>query len=466
MTTLRDVPERQRSMHAVFDHSWRLLAEEEQRTLRRLAVFQGGFTREAAAVVAGADLPLLAALISKSVLRRTDDGRFTVHELVRQYASARLSADATEEASARQRHSVYFLDFIARLESDLKSARQLPTLTVIDADIDNIRCAWIFGVQQGAPPHVQHMRAHWYYYDILGWFTEAEASLRWTATELENIQSTCAPADPAVALLSAYVRAQQAWFYLRLGKLVEAERLLQTSLPSLRASGRSIQLADALYYYGSIAWMTGDYTRARAYYLEELELAEELGTPWDIGLASGNLGLVAQTVGDYEEAARRWQVALTTYRSLGDRRNVAAGLAFFGRLKCTLRAYAEAQDYFRESLALSKSLGDRWSYGVALSELGQVRQALGDDVEALRLLNESVVLLRELGEHWSTLRALNSLGAVALAAGALAESRAAYSEALTLAWKRQTLPGVLAALGGWPDVRRGKGLETMCNRQL
>lgn len=459
VTTLRDVPERQRSMQAVFDHSWRLLTSEEQRTLRRLAVFQGGFTREAAAAVAGAGLPLLAALISKSVVRRMDDGRFSMHELVRQYAGGRLADEPGEETSARQLHSAYFLDYIARLESGLKSAEQLLALAAIDADIDNIRCAWIYGVQQGDLPRVQHMRAHWYYYDIRGWFAEAEASLRWTAAELETLHRSCAQVDPAVALLSAYVRSQQAWFCLRLGKLVEAERLLQASLPFLRASGRSIQLADALYYYGSIAWMTGDYTRARAYYLEELELAEEVGNPWDIGLASGNLGLVAQTVGDYEEAGRRWKTALTIYRALGDRRNVAAGLAFFGRVKCALDAYAEAQDCFRESLELSKSLGDRWSYGVALSELGQVRQALGDHVEALRLLEESVTLLRELGEHWSTLRALNSLGAAALAAGAPAESRAAYSAALTLAWKRQALPDVLAALGGLAQcsARQGSG---------
>ncbi|MDV7391018.1 tetratricopeptide repeat protein, partial [Arthrospira platensis SPKY1] len=284
--------------------------------------------------------------------------------------------------------------------------------------------------------------------EIRGWFAEAEASLRWTATEMENFQSTCAHVDSAVTPLSAYARAQQGWFCLRLGKLAEAERLLQSSLPSLRLFGKSIQLADALYYYGSIAWMTGDYTRARTYYLEELEVAEQVGNQWDIGLANGNLALVAQTIGEYEEADQRWQKALTTYRTLGDKRNVAAGLPFFGRIKYTLGAYAEARDCFRESLALSKSLGDRWIYGVALSELGRVTQALGDHVEAVCLLNESVTLLRDLGEHWSTLRALNTLGTVALAAGALAESRAAYSEALILAWERQTLPDVLAALGG------------------
>jgi predicted ATPase/transcriptional regulator with XRE-family HTH domain len=448
VTPLRDVPERQRSMRAVFDHSWQLLCPEEESVLRQLSVFLGGFGREAAGAVAGATLPLLAALMAKSFLRRMDDGRFTMHELVRQYAAGRLAADPAEETAARQRHSLYFLDFIAGLEPDLKSARQLTALAAVNADIDNIRSAWIFGVQHGDLPRVQHMRAHWYYYDIRGWFTEAEASLRWTATELENILGKCARVDPVATVLLAYVRAQQGWFCLRLGKLVEAERLLQSSLPALRSSGKSIQLADALYYYGSIAWMTGDYTLARACYQEELALAEAVGNQWDIGLANGNLGLVAQTIGEYDEADQRWQEALTIHRTLGDMRMVAAGLPFFGRIKFTLGAYAEARDCFRESLALSKSLGDRWTYGVALCELGKVTQSLGDHVEAVRLLNESVTLLRELGEHWSTLGALNSLGAALLAAGALAGSRAAYSEALTLAWERQALPDVLAALGG------------------
>ena len=83
-TSARDVPERHRSMRAVFDSSWRMLSATEQRVLCQLSVFRGGFLREAAEQVAGASLPLLSALVTRSLVRRTVAGRYDLHELVQQ----------------------------------------------------------------------------------------------------------------------------------------------------------------------------------------------------------------------------------------------------------------------------------------------------------------------------------------------------------------------------------------------
>src|SRR5262249_10299794 len=88
--SIRDLPERHRSIRAVFDHSWKLLTLEERQALQRLSVFRGGFTREAAAQVAGASLGGLSALVTKSLLHRTIQGRYDVHELVRQYIGRQL----------------------------------------------------------------------------------------------------------------------------------------------------------------------------------------------------------------------------------------------------------------------------------------------------------------------------------------------------------------------------------------
>jgi predicted ATPase len=105
---LRDAPLRHRSLEAVFAHSWRLLSAEEQRLFAQLSVFRGRFTRQAAAQVAGATLPDLFALADKSLLRRADNGTYEIHELTRQFATARLQ-ELGELAATRKRHEAYFV---------------------------------------------------------------------------------------------------------------------------------------------------------------------------------------------------------------------------------------------------------------------------------------------------------------------------------------------------------------------
>jgi predicted ATPase/transcriptional regulator with XRE-family HTH domain/Tfp pilus assembly protein PilF len=445
----RDIPVRHRSMRAVFEQSWKLLTAEEQGVLLRLSVFQGGMQRGAAEAITGATLSLLSTLQAKSFLRRTPTGRYDLHELVRQYIADRLAQASEEEGEARDRHSAYYTEVVACLEGELKGAGQLQALAVLDAEVNNIRAGWRWAVRRGQTGAVRKpIRALWYFYDLRGWFQEAEATLGWAADQLEGSLIARGKSEPIVDRLSAYARAMQGWFYLRRGQLDQSQALLQSSLASLRVFGPSQELADVLYYLGGVVWLTGDFPRARACYLEELAAAEQAGDQWDIGRATSCLAIVAQTVGEYEEAEERWQTALAINRKLGDPRLGAFILHFYGILKHVLGAHREAQAYLQESLELSSASGDRLYYGMALSQLGEVTHALGDDAEAVRLLNESVTLLRELGEHYSLLHALIGLGAATLALGDYAASRTAYDEALRLAWERQSLPEVLEAATG------------------
>jgi predicted ATPase/DNA-binding SARP family transcriptional activator len=146
---VRDLPERHRSIQAVFDHSWHMLTEEERNVLCRMSVFHGSFSREAAEAVAGSRLALLSALVAKSFLRRTREGRYILHELIRQYVANHLAEVPEEEGEARDRHSAYYTDFVAQLEGKFKSAEQLQARTALDADIDNIRAGWRWAVRRG-----------------------------------------------------------------------------------------------------------------------------------------------------------------------------------------------------------------------------------------------------------------------------------------------------------------------------
>ena len=118
-TSMRDVPERRRSLRAAIDQSWRLLTDEQRSAFSRLSVFRGSFDRNAAVAVTGVDLRLLSELVAKSLLRRPDFGRFELHELLRQYAAEQLRLSPGEEADARERHARHYAAMLLERQAAL-----------------------------------------------------------------------------------------------------------------------------------------------------------------------------------------------------------------------------------------------------------------------------------------------------------------------------------------------------------
>ncbi len=131
----RDGPERHSSIQAVFDHSWRLLSEEERAVFRRLSAFQGSFRREAARDVAGATPDDLASLVDRSFLRRNGAGRYEIHELLRQYGKEKLAANPQENDTIYNLHCGYYADYLYQREGHLKGGKQLEALLEIGEEI-------------------------------------------------------------------------------------------------------------------------------------------------------------------------------------------------------------------------------------------------------------------------------------------------------------------------------------------
>lgn len=154
-TEMHDLPERQRSLRAVFEYSWNLLNEAERALFARLSLFRGGFTRDAAQQITGANLRTLTLLVNKSLLRRDNiSGRYEVHELLRQYAEEKL-AHSAERESAGDAFSRYYLGLLAQLAPRLKGYGQLEALDLIDTDFDNIRASWNLAVKAGDAAHIE-----------------------------------------------------------------------------------------------------------------------------------------------------------------------------------------------------------------------------------------------------------------------------------------------------------------------
>jgi len=140
-TRARDVKARHRSIRAVFDHSWQLLSADEQAVFPRLSVFRGGFTLEAAEQVAGASLMTLSGLIDKSMIRQTENGRYDLHELLRQYGH-KLLIQSDELEAAQQGHMRYFAELTETYAEWLKDDRQADAYPILNADNANLYVAW------------------------------------------------------------------------------------------------------------------------------------------------------------------------------------------------------------------------------------------------------------------------------------------------------------------------------------
>lgn len=159
-------------MRATFDHSWKLLDDEERWVLSQLAVFHGGFNRNAAQHIAGASLPLLASLSAKSLVRRTENGRYDLHEVIRQYTLSHLNEHPLK-LEPYTRHCEYYLTMVRDHESLLKSGSQQEAIRQLTGEIENIRAAWVWTIDHKNFDQLgQAGRGFGWYFEITGLYRE------------------------------------------------------------------------------------------------------------------------------------------------------------------------------------------------------------------------------------------------------------------------------------------------------
>jgi len=170
-TSLQDMPQRHRSLRAVFEHSWQLLPDQERQLFRQMALFRGGFSKYAAEQVTGASLPILSALVDKSFLRRTRGGRYHMHDLLRHFAAEKLDQLPEEKQEVQKRHCGYYTAFLQQREQALIGPTQQEALTEIGTEIENVRAAWSWAVEQSRLEEIErsleglfrfYVRQSWY----------------------------------------------------------------------------------------------------------------------------------------------------------------------------------------------------------------------------------------------------------------------------------------------------------------
>ncbi|HJR79797.1 MAG TPA: tetratricopeptide repeat protein, partial [Anaerolineales bacterium] len=450
----RDLPPRHRSMRAVFDHSWKLLPVDEQNVLLRLSIFRGGFSREAAQQVAGATLPVLSALVTKSLIRRNGTGRYELHELIRQYSLDQLADQPAIRKETQTHHGCYFLTFLAQEDARLRGSAQRESIAGLMADIDNIRSALEWALAGGEFSLIESsLRAYLILFDTLGWTQEALETLGQVQDSLESKPSLTR--DEQVVL--AHVLTTRSLFAYRAAQMGQAKNLLDRSLELLRPLDEPRILVEALTFLGIITLTAGNFAGAVELFRQGLQVAREAGDQWYEALCLTEVVAVSMFVGESSNAHEEFQSAVDAWRRTGDMRMTAFGLNFLSLGAIALGKYDEAQAALEESIEINSAVGDRWGLGISYRGLGLVAQALGDHKLAIESLHKSLKIFTEFGSQWDVARVLSELGQSMFDLGNEAEAEHFWRESLRLSMGSQGILTTMDALVGFASLFAKRG---------
>jgi len=440
----RALPERHRSMQAVFDQSWQRLAEAERRALCRLAVFRNGFSRRAAEQVADTTLSLMSVLMAKSLLHRAQPGRYDMHEMVRQFALTKLADDPSAERLARQRHSEYFSDFLAQRRERLIGGDQRAALGEMAQDADNVQAAWGWLVELGEASRLGQMAPG------LAWLYELQNAYRQGIAVFGQAAEALAARSNDEGLILAVLecRVRQAFFYFRVGERARARAQFQSCVAALQPLDQAALQMDCLVFLGFVNWQMGHFSDAVAAAGAGLALADQAGSPWHQNLACSTLGLAARARGEYEEARQRLTQAAGIAKAAELHRATALGLAYLAGVHAELGQPEPAEALAGEALEVARRLDEAWCVGVALTYGAFAAQAHGDFARARELAGESVHTFARIEDNWRWAQALVRLGQAQAALAATAEAATAFETAFRLARKSETPPVALAAVVG------------------
>jgi predicted ATPase/class 3 adenylate cyclase len=444
-TSMRDVPERHRSLRAAFDQSWRLLSDEQRDAFAQLSVFRGGFDRDAAKAVAGADLRLLSELASKSLVRRPDFGRFELHELLRQYAAEKLDAEpADASASTRERHARHYSGMLLERQGALMGPEMTVARDELRGELDNLRAALAWIVRQNdEPTALAALEAFYTFLWMHSWFEGAETLERLARTA--GFDSDDPGSASAVALAAAACRIA---IGARLGHDPAAEELALRCVPILRARNLQRDVARCLCALGIGAVYRDVFPEAVAFLEEGIEITRTTGDTLTESGALMDLGFARLLMDDLDAARDAFEAANVLCDKLGNPLLRAYGTSKLGLLADAEERYGDALRLHLAANELFVSVGEVGGAGYALSRASSSAFGLRDYSEALRLGRAGYDAFSESNHRWGLITALCRIGFAELAVGDGAEARARFGNALERAHGAQAVSLELLALSG------------------
>ena len=484
----RNRPERQQSLRAVIDFSWRLLADEESHALCALSAFRGGFTREAAEVVASAPLRMLSALVDKALVQRGAEGRYSLHPLVRHYAAEQLARSAPLGASIRQRHADHYLRRLRETRDALYGEHSGRATRELEKDLDNVRAAWATTVATADTTAVRESaRPLCLIFDRLGLYEEWTRTFDEALAAFERIACEGAQAarqalalsaayghwrrgDPARArgyraqvdewIASASDASERADLHKLCGLIDREGGDLDSALRHFAAGAEAARTANDVTAQAQLAneigvvhWRRGDLASARDAFLASLDACNARGNVFDVPMCLHNIAFCDLELGRFDSADEGFERALQMYRNRANARGEAMVLSSLGILARRRGDLERAETLSRACLALAERAGSPGAVADAIDDLAQVVERRGALVEADALYRRALAMARELGLAHLQCMALLHLARTQAAAGTPMASARSLLEALVLADDHDIHAGRMIAILGAAGLR-------------
>jgi class 3 adenylate cyclase/tetratricopeptide (TPR) repeat protein len=367
----------------VFDGSWALLSHDQQVALARLSVFQGGFDRQAAENVAGAEISTLGALERKCLLEQRENHRFLLHPLIYEYAKRKLdfSSDA-ESNETRRRHARYFLDHVVQCYSDAKGANQGRMLDLIERDLANLSGAWRHAIDAG---------------DLLRMAKAVEA-IFYSLSHRALFQdcSLMFGVETGDGEFDNYLRSMRANCQFHQGDFIAAESLAREVLSD--SDGDTLTSAHCHHALACVAHTRGDYALAASHYERALAQRERLQDLIGSYYSSLSLAWVTLHRRNPEGARERVRQAYGLCQRAGHLGGMLAVHVCAGDIAAREERLVDAEANYHQALNVEDGVRHPQHRAAVLVRLGSIYTRRNDLDLALEALEESLELAELIGD--------------------------------------------------------------------
>lgn len=480
---------RHRSARAAFDYSWQMLSAEEQDVLAKLAVFDNRFTLRGGNEVAGLDLPLVAALVDKSLLNVRSNQSYSRHPLILEFCSEKLH-ERDDHQEIYERHAFYFLNLIRDANQHWRSKNQLAWLHRVDRDIENIykALAWLYDNKRlMAGLELANLasypcRLKNYYQKGQHWleqFLELDNSTLSSEQESAYLELR---ADAHFSLshygfrnynfendhlkqaLDIYRQLEQtllsqaeneqpaSWHdnhkniqkgiarclqrlsnnYTLQGKIDESKVLAEQSLALFESLDDKNGTADIRAGIGVLHYTQGEYPEAKQFLHEAYSIYAINGDIEHTARTLHRLGNIALDQAEYEQAKDHYEEAIDLRRQLGDAEYMALSSINIGLINYRQGNYPEAESYFEDALNIFENIGSTVAIPWVKNNLARIYHQRGDSLKAERYFHESLIASRDRDDRQQIAWVLQAMAVMKLDNGILNKAKVNLKESLLI----------------------------------